>query len=395
MAIWLIVLVTVLTHSSFKGSKVLISLYAIKLGANPLEIGVLFALYSAFPVVLSIYAGRVADRFGPRLPMVFGACGLAAALALPYFMSGLPALYVSAAIIGLSYIFYTVTVQSLVGAIGEGEARTRNYSIFSLGVALCALFGPMAAGFAIDTVGHRNTYLLLATAPVIAILALLAVPSLLPRVKPKREEGRGERFMDMLRERPLRRVLIAAGIIETGLELYNLFLPIYGHSIGLSASEIGVCIGFFAGALLLVRTVMPWLVRQTSEERVLSASLFLAAATCIAFPFVRNFTVLSTVSFVLGLGLGCGAPLSMILAYNRAPVERAGEAMGLRQMVNKATEMAVPLVFGLLGTAAGMIPVFWLDAVLLAVGAVLMRRDARARGTAALATAGAPDKSAH
>jgi hypothetical protein len=44
-------------------------------------------------------------------------------------------------------------------------------------------------------------------------------------------------------------------------------------------------------------------------------------------------------------------------------------------MVNKATEMTMPLVFGMLGTALGMIPVFWLDAVLLAWGAALMRKD--------------------
>lgn len=45
------------------------------------------------------------------------------------------------------------------------------------------------------------------------------------------------------------------------------------------------------------------------------------------------------VSFVLGLGLGCGAPLSLVLAYNRSPAGRSGEAMGLRQTFNKAIEV--------------------------------------------------------
>lgn len=36
MPFYLILLVTMLTHVAFKGSKVLISLYAIELGANPL-----------------------------------------------------------------------------------------------------------------------------------------------------------------------------------------------------------------------------------------------------------------------------------------------------------------------------------------------------------------------
>jgi hypothetical protein len=52
--------------------------------------------------------------------------------------------------------------------------------------------------------------------------------------------------------------------------------------------------------------------------------------------------------------------------------------MGLRQMVNKGTEVLVPFVFGTLSTALGMVPVFWLDAGLLAVAAALMHRDAAA-----------------
>src|SRR4051794_31731936 len=71
MSIYLIVLVTVLTHTSFKGSKVLVSLYAIDLGASPLTIGVLFSMYSLFPVVLSVYAGKLSDRYGYRAPMLF------------------------------------------------------------------------------------------------------------------------------------------------------------------------------------------------------------------------------------------------------------------------------------------------------------------------------------
>ena len=45
-------------------------------------------------------------------------------------------------------------------------------------------------------------------------------------------------------------MLITAGIIETGLELFNFFLPIYARSLGLSASRIGIVMGSFAVALL-------------------------------------------------------------------------------------------------------------------------------------------------
>ena len=375
MAFHLILLVTLLNHISFKGSKVLLSLFAIDLGATPMTIGVLFSMYSLFPVFLSVYAGQVSDRIGFRLPMIFGSVGLLGGLLLPYFIPSITALFFSAMLIGTCYIFYVVSVQHLIGTIGEGVARTRNYSIFSVVIGLTSLFGPTIAGFAIDGVGYRSTYLLLALFPVVPIIILMFLRRYLPQPGRHDEPRAGHRVMDLLGNVPLRRVLVTAGILETGNELVNFLLPIYGHSIGLSASEIGLVIGAYAVSLLTVRALMPAMVRQWGEERVLSNSLLLAGLTCLAFPFVATFVLLLAVSFVMGLGLGCGAPLSLVLAYNRAPAARSGEAMGLRQTVNKSTEVLVPVIFGTLSTAVGMLPVFWLDAIMLSIGGWLMHRE--------------------
>lgn len=379
-SIFRVVLLSVLTHTAYKGSKVLMSLSALELGANEFFVGMIFSTYALFPLLLSVYAGKVSDRIGFRKPMLLGSIGLFAGLALPFIWQRLEVLYIAAALIGCCYIFYTVSVQHLIGAMAEGMDRTRNYSWFSLGIGMTALLGPTSTGFLIDAIGHRSTFAVLAAMPVIPVLLLGLWAGWLPKTthtKLDKEEKAKHRVGDLLRNPPLRRALITAGIIETGLELYNLLLPIYGHRIGLSASEIGMILGAFGFALLIVRSLMPHLVKRFSEERVLAGSLLLATVVCLAFPFVTGFAALFVVSFVMGVGLGCGSPLSMMLAYNRAPEGRSGEAMGLRQMVNKGTEVLVPFVFGTLSTALGMVPVFWLNAVMLAVAAALMQRDAK------------------
>lgn len=377
--IFRIVLLSVLTHTAYKGSKVLMSLSALELGANEFFVGMLFSTYALFPLLLSVYAGRISDRIGFRKPMLLGTIGLLTGLALPFVAFRIETLYIAAGLIGCCYIFYTVAVQHLIGALADGMDRTKNYSWFSLGIGITALLGPTAAGFLIDAVGHRMTFALLAAMPVVPVLLLGLWSGWLPKTaqtKISKAEKATHRVGDLLRNPPLRRALITAGIIETALELYNLLLPIYGHRIGLSASEIGMILGAFGFALLIVRSLMPHLVKRFSEERVLAGSLVLATGVCLVFPFVTGFATLFVISFVLGMGLGCGSPLSMMLAYNRAPAGRSGEAMGLRQMVNKGTEVLVPFVFGSLSAAFGMVPVFWLDAVLLSVAAALMRGDA-------------------
>src|SRR4051794_22601691 len=138
MPFYVIVVLTVLNHIAYKGSKMLISLYAIELGAAPATIGILYSLYSFFSLFLALYAGRVSDRLGPRTPMLIGSLALCGGLLLPYLSRGLPALFMSALLIGTLYIFYTVSAQHLIGAFGAGHKRTRNYATFSLGVALTA-----------------------------------------------------------------------------------------------------------------------------------------------------------------------------------------------------------------------------------------------------------------
>jgi hypothetical protein len=62
--------------------------------------------------------------------------------------------------------------------------------------------------------------------------------------------------------------------------------------------------------------------------------------------------------------------------------------MGLRQSFNKLTEVLVPLVFGTLGSAFGLGPAFWMDALLLGGGALIMKADARERTLSVPKTAG-------
>jgi MFS family permease len=152
-------------------------------------------------------------------------------------------------------------------------------------------------------------------------------------------------------------------------------MPIYGRSIGLTASMIGVILGMQAAAAFVVRLWMPSLSRQHGEKRVLTWSLLMAGATYFLFPIFGHPVILGAISFLLGLALGCGQPLSIILTYNYSPPGRAGEALGMRLTVNKFTQIAVPLLFGSLGSAFGIYPIFWSNAVFLLVGGYINARQ--------------------
>jgi predicted MFS family arabinose efflux permease len=183
--------------------------------------------------------------------------------------------------------------------------------------------------------------------------------------------------MELLGNPGLRRTLLMSGVTLTGIELFTFYFPVYGRSIGLSASAIGMVMSSYAVAAFIVRMGMNGAARRLGEVGVLTASLFVAGVTYLMVPLVSHAPLLALVAFMLGLGLGCAQPLTILLTYNHAPVGRSGEALGLRLTVNKLTQIAVPLVFGGLGSAFGLIPVFWATGSFLLAGGVVSLAEQR------------------
>ena len=377
MSVYFVVLLSVLSGIAHRGSKVLVSLSALDLGANSFMVGILAALYAVFPLLLAVYAGRISDRMGVRYPILFGSMGIAAGLLVPAFHESMFTLFLCPTLIGLGHIFFHVSIHNAVGSIGGAAERTKNFSTFSLGASVATFIGPSLAGFTIDALGFRPTFIALAGISVVVVLLALVFPHLVPPRGEQHDEKQARRALDLLKEAPLRRTLIMSGVTLTGIELFAFYLPVYGQSIGLSATRIGLVLSSYAAAAFVVRLVMQELARRFTETGVLTGSLFIAAATYALFPFLSGVPMLVFAAFLLGLGLGSAQPLTIMLTYHHAPPGRSGEALGMRLTVNKITQISIPLVFGGIGAVFGLIPVFWANAAFLLAGGAVSLKDLR------------------
>jgi len=375
MSVYLVVLLSVLSSISQRGSKVAVSLYALELGAGAAAVGVLAALFATFPLLLAVQAGRLSDRFGVRLPIAFGSVTMAAGLSVPLLASGLGWLFLCPALIGLGHIFFHVSIHNLVGSLGADAARTRNFATFALGGSIAAFIGPSLAGFAIELAGFRSSFAILAVVAAVPGLYVLLHRTFIPARARHEEQDQAQSAFDLLAIPALRRTLIMSGVALTGIELFSFYLPIYGRSIGLAPSVIGIVLSSYAVAGFIVRSFMHRLAQRYTELGVLTGSLFVAAAAYFAVPGLGDGWLLAGAAFALGLALGSAQPLTMILTYNYAPAGRSGEALGMRIMANKVTQIAVPLAFGGFGAALGAAPVFFATGVfLLGAGLISLKR---------------------
>jgi MFS family permease len=364
-------------HLVLTGSRVAVSLNALALGENAATVGGLMALFALFPMFLAIPAGRLADRIGVRGPMLAGSIGMATGVLVVTLLPGLPALFATAMLTGVSFMLFQVAAQYATGEMGGIAARSRNFGLLALGYSTSSIAGPMIAGLMIDHAGYRATFALLTLLPLLPVAVLATNRIALPGAHPARAVRMEGSALDFVAHREMRRVFIINALVSMAWELHTLFVPIYGHTIGLSASRIGLILAAFAAATFAVRLAMPLIASRVSEHAVLTAALYVGALVYLALPFSRTAGTLMGLSFCLGLGLGASQPMVMSLLHSHAPPGRMGEAAGVRLSLVNSISVAVPLVFGAMGGAVGLSPVLWSVGVFLATGGWLTRGPRR------------------
>lgn len=374
MPLVLVLLLSTTAFVSLKGQRVLSTLFGVELGASSLELGILFAMNGLFPFLLAVSAGRIADRLDNRILMYAGLGGYAGCLLLPFFFPVLPVLFVAVAISGLASMVFVVATQHLLGILSSAKTRTRNYSYYSLGESAAAIVGPVSVGFSIDAFRFQPTYLYLALFTIGCALVLAAAHRWIPPgIRPAGQDAGPRRMADLLKLPAMRNALLTNGVVMSSLDLFNLYMPVYGRSLGFSAGTIGLIIGAFGAAGIVTRLAIPPITSRWGERAMLAWSLGLAAAAFAVVPFTTSALLLGVIAFFIGLGLGCGQPLSMVLAYNAAPKGRQAEGIAMRLAVSYGSHVVIPPIFGAFGAVLGLSPVFWTCGVLLTTGSWLNR----------------------
>jgi predicted MFS family arabinose efflux permease len=369
-----LILLSILAHTAFAGSRVAVSLAALGQGASPLVVGILLTLFAAVPMFLSLASGRLVDRVGVRWPLALALLALAVSLVTPTQSGSLLALAVVAAGAGTSFLFIHIAVQHAVGQLADAHDRSAQYSWLALGFSISSFLGPVVTGLGIDRFGFAQSFALLAALPLAALLPLILTWRALPNPTTLHARSDDDSVWDLLTDSGLRRVFVAMAILATAWDLYIFAIPVYGSIIGLTATTIGLIMGAFAVATFVVRLALPWLAPRADPWKVIFTAMVVAGVAYLLFPLTRSAVMLGALTFLLGLGLGSTQPMVLTLIHEGAPFGRQGEALGLRATIVNTSSTVLPLAFGATGLALGVGLVFVAMAMMLGGGAFYAQR---------------------
>jgi predicted MFS family arabinose efflux permease len=282
------------------------TLWLLQNGYSALTVGVQLALISLTPALLAGPAGAWADRYGLWRPLVGGALlamlGVGAALALP----SLPTLYAASLGSGAAIALAAVAVQreiALLARTADNHAQAL-YSWAAMGPGLSNTLSPVLAGFVIEHLGFRPAFLL---ALLFAPLALWWLRAERHQPHPAAHTGSLLPAFDLLRNRPLRAMLVLNVVFAVSWDAHTFVVPVLAHGRGYSASTIGLVIGSFSAAVVLVRLLIVRFAGRYRDEKALQAALALCIAVLALYAWLPGVWGMAGGSLPARSGAGVGA----------------------------------------------------------------------------------------
>jgi MFS family permease len=371
---YLITVMTTFFMLSVMGTRPLVSLYSHNLGASPVEIGMITGIFAFIPFFLAIQIGKYIDEHGYKVIMLVSSLFSFIGLLLPMIFTNLIGIYVSQIITGIAYTTFVVAGQTMAG-VNENEEDNSDVNVmrFSIGMALGSFLGPFLGGFFAEEWGYQHAFLGLSIGCLMTMFLALLLIEVKGKATQTHKHQKFSNTIGLIKESNFRKVMLIGVLVLFGKDMYTAFFPLLGLEFGLSNSMIGMIISINAIAGIIIRWSMPYLLNNFSRTRIIIGSILISGLCMFIIPFFANWVTLVIFSFILGIGLGIGQPLSISATIQYLPKERVGEGLGLRLSANRLTQVIAPMVVGGIAELISMKGIFYFVGIILCLGSNQMR----------------------
>jgi MFS family permease len=379
-------IISAVTFTGFLDTTLLVpimALYAEELGAGVGITGLIIGLYSIINTPANVFFGRLIDRLGHRVLLIFGLLGDALAMGF-YSLCRLPLhLALVRVFHGLTGAAVGPATMSAITSYSAAEREGRAMGIYGISIAAANLVGFGISGVLYSRLGHD--WLFFFGAIVLVIGAGMSF--WLPAVKGKAQvsgviSSGGLSAVKALMKR--RGLVVAYGAIFAQYFSFGgvvTLLPGYVvDNLGMDAFHVGMLLTVFSVVFIIVQFPSGILSDRTGRLLPTVIGLGLGIASLIILPIPEGFSLLAVVMAFYGLAYGLIFPSisAMVADYSR-PEER-GVATGIfHALLTAGVAIGAPVmgwVGELLGVQVGLMlsPVIMFLALVLGVALLPKRR---------------------
>lgn len=331
--------------------------------------GLLTGVYMLALFLFAPLWGRVSDRIGRRVVILFGLAGFSGAILAFAFSPNLTLAYILRLLAGLFAAAIVPVIFAWIGDVQVPRERARSFAWLYAANALGFLFGPALSGWLTDA-GARAVpfYTVAALAGLLWIVAYRQLPAASP--------ARPRAVAPQTPASALTRLLALSLLVMFGLGSYEVGIALHSQQVlNLGPRAIGGMFAECSLVMILVQTLaLPSLIRHRGGGWLLVPG-FLAMAVGVALlPYAANY-LLSLLA--VGLFAAASGLLIPVLAYlvSLAAGTSQGAALGRQTAAASFGQAAGSAAAGWLFALQVEAP-FWVAAGLLGLGALATRRVA-------------------
>jgi MFS family permease len=333
-------------------------LYALSLGADDAQIGVLGGAVATVALGFRAVAGWWIDAVGGVPPLLVG-IALYPLCALAYGGAGAVALVQAVrAVSGVGVAFFATATQALAVDLNPPERRAEALSVYGIGHTLAQGLAPPAGVAIAQAAGYHTLFGLCIVVGVTSVLLAWPLRSI-PRAP---SQARRRRVFH--RSAVLPGILLLALMIPFGVTFG--LLPVHAGRRGVG--NPGLVFVAFAAGVFLAQTVAGRLSDRQGRSAVILPALLVAAGSMWAVAGLSGWW-LFVPSALCGVGMGAGMPSLYAMAADRAPQDSRGAAIGTLGVFHEIGIASGAVVGGFIGRAFGLGEMFVVAGIVPAVAA--------------------------
>lgn len=356
---------------------------ALAFGTDEKHVQLTLASYFLGLSIGQLAYGPVADRFGRRIPLLFGVTLFTLASLACAFAPNLEWLIGARFVQALGGCAGMVISRAIVSDKCDAVQSAKVFSQLMLVMGLAPILAPMLGGLLVNLYGWQSIFISLTAFSALASLAVaLGLPESMPASHPRQPlAGAFKQYRSLLGDRIFLGHALTGGIAMAGMFSYIAGSPfVFIKLYGVPAEHYGWLFGTNAAGFILVAQLNARLVGKKGPAFLLSRTVWIyltAALTLLAITGLRTEQLwpLLVPLFICIASLGCIIPNASACAMN-GQWARAGSASAMLGCLQFSVAAGAAALVGVLhdGTAVPMALVISLCGGLAVTMSVLTRR---------------------
>lgn len=340
-----------------------VSLYAQSLGVSTSLVGLYITIFALGRILVTIPAGRAADRWGRRAllgigPLVIAAAALGQALVPNYTL-----LLVFRLMHGVGSALAMSAIYLSVADLTTPAERGRITGLFHTAILGGLTLGPAVGGFVAEAYGLTGPFygtvlvslvtgpflwVYLPERPSLAATAEAADAEAVP-VQAATRPRRPPRVADRLWTDPNFVLVALAGFIifvaRAGAR--DTILPLLGHdTLGLGVPQLGVVFTVMAAMNMVAVPIAGYVADRFGRKPAIFAGLMIIAGSNLLLAVTTSYFWFVAGSLLMGFGKGFSEPASMVYMTDISPAGKYGASYGLFLTLRDVGLLLGPVLMG-------------------------------------------------